>query len=169
MTKLKSLTAHPSFWLNYATFLMTTQNQPVAARAILLRATQSVPAPEHRALTAKFGALEFSSPNGDAERGRTVFEGLLGAYPRRSEIWDMYVDLERGRGEESEERVRGLYERMAGMKMKKRRAMFVFKRWLQWEETIGNEEGVQKVKDVAAEYARKLKERQDHDQDDDDE
>jgi rRNA biogenesis protein RRP5 len=164
MTKLKSLTAQSSFWLNYATFLMTTQNQPVAARALLLRATKSVPESEHRTLTAKFGALEFSSPNGDAERGRTVFEGLLGAYPKRWEIWDMYVDLERGRGKEGEERVRGLYERMAGMKMKKRRAMFVFKRWLQWEEGLENEEGVSKVKDIAAEYARKLKERQDEDE-----
>jgi rRNA biogenesis protein RRP5 len=157
MTKLKDLTSKPTFWLNYATFLLTTLNRPNDARALLLRATQSVPAHDHRLLTAKFGALEFSSPHGDAERGRTVFEGLLSAWPRRHDLWDMYVDLERGHGRA--ENVRGLYERMAGARMKKRRAMFVFKRWLEWEEKIGTEK--ERVKGLAAEYARKLKERED--------
>ena|ERR1700753_3031172 len=157
MTKLKDLTSKPTFWLNYATFLLTTLNHPTDARALLLRATQSVPSYEHRLLTAKFAALEFTSPNGDAERGRTVFEGLLSTWPKRYDLWDMYVDLERGHG--VAENVRRLYERMAGSRMKKRRAIFVFKKWLEWETKEGTEVDKEKVKEMAAEYARKLKER----------
>jgi rRNA biogenesis protein RRP5 len=156
MTHIKTLTPNPSFWLNYATFFMTTANKPDAARALLMRATQSVGLADHRALTAKFGALEFRSPNGDAERGRTVFEGLLSAYPRRFDLWDMYVDLEKSHGNQLN--ARKLYERMAKTKMKKQRAKFVFKKWLEFEEFAGQLEGMETVKGLAAEYVKKLQE-----------
>jgi len=41
--------------------------------------------------------------------------------------------------------------------MKKRRAMFVFKKWLEFEGKIGDEKSQERVKELAAEYARKLK------------
>jgi rRNA biogenesis protein RRP5 len=159
MTKLKSLSAKPTFWLNYATYLLTTRNDATAARSLLLRATQSVPTPAHRSLTAKFGALEFKSPAGDTERGRTIFEQLLSAYPKRLDVWETYMDLERGYG--SKERVRGLYERMVGVKMKKGKAVAVFKRWLEFEEVEGTEADKEKVRGLAGEYARRLKEKGD--------
>jgi rRNA biogenesis protein RRP5 len=154
MTKMKELTSQMPFWLNYATFLLTTRNNADSARALLMRAMQSVPESEHRNLTAKFGALEFTSPNGDTERGRTVFEGLLSTWPKRTELWDMYVDLERSQG--GEENVRQLYERMAKMKMKKRRAKFVFKKWLEFEERVGGKGKVDHVTTLATAYVKKL-------------
>ncbi|KKY24572.1 putative rrna biogenesis protein rrp5 [Diplodia seriata] len=156
MTKIKSITPNPSFWLNYATFAMTTQAQPDRARALLARATQSVPAHHHRHLAAKFGALEFTSPHGDPERGRTVFEGLLATFPKRWDLWDMLVDLERSRGEK--ESVRALYERMAGARMKARRARFVFRRWAEWEERNGDAKARERVEAMAREYAERLRE-----------
>ncbi|KAL1645997.1 rRNA biogenesis protein rrp5 [Diplodia intermedia] len=156
MTKNKSITPNPSFWLNYATFAMTTQAQPDRARALLARATQSVPAHHHRHLAAKFGALEFTSPHGDPERGRTVFEGLLATFPKRWDLWDMLVDLERSRGEK--EAVRALYERMAHARMKARRARFVFRRWADWEEVNGDAKARERVEALAREYAERLRE-----------
>jgi rRNA biogenesis protein RRP5 len=150
MTKNKSINSDSAFWLNYATFLMTTLNDPTRARAVLSRAVQSVPEHQHRQLTAKFGALEFHSSNGDPERGRTVFEGLLSAFPKRWDLWDMFVDLEKGKGEK--ENVRALYERMAESKMKKKRARFLFKKWLEWEESQGDKKGADRVKAKAKEY-----------------
>jgi rRNA biogenesis protein RRP5 len=154
MTKMKDLTSHMPFWLNYATFLLTTRNKPDGARALLMRAMQSVPESEHRSLTAKFGALEFTSPHGDTERGRTVFEGLLSTWPKRTELWDMYIDLERSHG--GEENVRQLYERMAKTKMKKRRAKFVFKKWLEFEQRVGGKGKVDHVTALATAYVTKL-------------
>lgn len=157
MTKIKSLTPAPSFWLNYATFLMTTLAQPDRARALLARATQSVPARDHRHLTAKFGALEFTSPNGDAERGRTIFENLLATFPKRWDLWDQLVDLERS-SKGDKENVRKLYERMAeGRRMKARRARFVFRRWAEWEEKNGDKKSKERVEAVAREYAERLR------------
>lgn len=167
MTKNKSITPNPSFWLNYATFLMTTLNNADRARALLARATQSVPAHHHRQLTAKFGALEFTSPHGDDERGRTVFEGLLATFPKRWDLWDMFVDLEKARGEK--ENVSRLYERMASSRMKARRAKFVFKKWAEWEEKNGDKKSRERVEALAKEYAEKLRERKDEEDEEDEE
>jgi rRNA biogenesis protein RRP5 len=158
MTHLKGLSAKPSFWLNYATFLMTSAGQPDAARSLLARAKQSLAddAAALRALTARFATLEFQSSHGDRERGRTVLEGLVDLWPRRTELWDAYVALEMG-SKGSVENARKLFGRMAGLKMKKRRARFVFKRWVEFEEKAGTPQDLERVKKLAAEYVKKLK------------
>ncbi|KAL5426711.1 hypothetical protein PMIN07_011730 [Paraphaeosphaeria minitans] len=137
MTKIKSFTPDPALWLSYATFLLTTfsPSSPARARALLSRATQSVPAPQHRYLTQKFAALEFK--HGDAERGRTIFEGLVAAWPKKWDVWDVYASLEIQHG--GVENVRGLFERMGRADMKKRRAEQVFRRWKEWEGSVGGE------------------------------
>ncbi|KAK6429466.1 rRNA biogenesis protein rrp5 [Oleoguttula sp. CCFEE 5521] len=152
----KSFRAVPEVWLNYATFLMSTYNKPDEARALLPRALQSIAKDEHRLLTAKFAGLEFRSTGGDAERGRTIFETLVGEWPKWTQGWDMWVDLERACiAEDKEEaiaRCRKLFERMSAVKMKKRRAKFVFKRWLEFEEKEGGEREVERVKGVAKKW-----------------
>ena len=153
MTKNKSFTPTPSLWLSYATFLMTTLQppSPSRARALLPRATQSVPASQHRYLTTKFAALEFKSAQGDAERGRTILEGLVSTWPKKGDIWDVYVDLERAHG--GEENVRGLFERMAKVSgLKRKRARVVFGKWRDWEESVGNKKGMEKVKGLEREW-----------------
>ena len=155
MTKLKSLTTLPTFWLNYATFLMTTLAASSRARALLPRATQSVPTYLHRQLTTKFAALEFQSPKGDTERGRTLFEGLVATFPRRWDIWDVFIDLEVAKGER--ENARALFERLEAMPMKSKRAKVFFKRWLKFEEDSGDAEAGEKVKAKAAIYVEKTK------------
>ncbi|CAK3974397.1 rRNA biogenesis RRP5 [Lecanosticta acicola] len=157
----KEFRAAPQVWLNYATFLMDKLNTPDAARALLVKAMHSVPKPEHRLFVAKFGALEFRSPNGLPERGRTVFEELLAVHPGWSSGWDMFVDLERSRLASHKEpgqadKVRSLYERMAAKRMKKRRAKFLFKRWLEFEEGQKDAKQVERVKALAKDYVAKL-------------
>ncbi|ORY15336.1 rRNA biogenesis protein-like protein RRP5 [Clohesyomyces aquaticus] len=145
MIKNKSFTPDPQLWLSYAAFLMSTIQPPsqARARALLPRATQSVPESQHRYLTSKFAALEFKLPNGDSERGRTIFEGLVSAWPNKGDIWDMYLALEISHG--GENNVRDLFERMTKGKLKKRRGETLFKKWRGWEETVGNAKGAERV------------------------
>ncbi|KAL9096845.1 MAG: hypothetical protein Q9165_000809 [Trypethelium subeluteriae] len=168
MTRTKAFSANPALWLNYATFLMTTLHDPTRARALLSRAAQSVPEHLHRHLTTRFAALEFTSPAGEPERGRTIFEGLLSTFPKRGDLWDQFVDLEMGHGEVAS--VRDLFERMTsggtgagageGVKMKARRARFVFKRWLEFEEQRGTAREVEEVKKRAERFVERLREEQ---------
>jgi rRNA biogenesis protein RRP5 len=151
MTKNKSFTPDPNFWLGYATFLMDVLSppSPTRARALLQRATQSVPSTQHRHLTQKFAALEFKSSNGDAERGRTIFEGLVSTWPKKGDVWDVYLSLELSHG--SDENVRDLFERMS-KSGKKKRAATVFKNWAEWEEGKGNAKGVERVRALEARW-----------------
>ncbi|KAF1345880.1 hypothetical protein BDV97DRAFT_359297 [Delphinella strobiligena] len=157
----KSFRAQPKLWENYTAFLFNNANAPSRARALLPRALQSTHKSAHRALTARFAAMEFKSKNGDPERGRTLFEGILAEWPRWTQGWDQFVDLERGLLGQDGERgsvshVRGLFERMSKLKMKKRRARFVFKRWLEFEEGLDGKLGqAERVKALAREYVEK--------------
>jgi rRNA biogenesis protein RRP5 len=161
----KSFRASPEVWLNYATFLMDSLEAPDRARALLTQSHLSIPTTEQRALTAKFAALEFHAKHGDPERGRTIFESLISEWPKWSSGWDTWVDLERARidrvegadaKKEAKDKSRALYERMATQKMKKRRALFVFKRWLAFETEHGSPKQAERVKALAAEYVQSM-------------
>lgn len=148
----------PDLHLNYATFLMTTVAAPDRARALLPRAMQSLPPHTHLALTSKFAQLEFTSPNGDPERGRTVFETLLAQWPKRLDLWNVLIDLELKRGGDKGV-VRKLFERVTstgsgGPSLKTKQAKFFFKRWLEFEEKEGDGKSQERVKALAAEFVR---------------
>ena len=43
------------------------------------------------AIISKFAQFEFKY--GDIERGRTMFESLLSSYPRRVDLWCVYLNM----------------------------------------------------------------------------
>ena len=151
-TMVKKFSQNPKVWLNYATFLFNTVGAPARARALLPRAMQSLPKYDHLDITSKFAQLEFRSPNGDAERGRTIFEGLVSTFPKRIDLWNVLLDLEIKQGDK--EQVRRLLERVTTGKLKPRKAKYFFKRWLDFEEKEGNVKSCEMVKAKAAEYVR---------------
>ncbi|KAL4893466.1 hypothetical protein BDV59DRAFT_26030 [Aspergillus ambiguus] len=172
-TALKKKIFHSSkFYLNYASFLFDTMADPERGRALLPRALQSLPSHTHVETTSKFGQLEFRSANGDVERGRTVFEGLLSSFPKRIDLWNILLDLEIKVGDA--EQVRRLFERVLGIrdtkkgavsvddnkKLRPKQARFIFKKWLAFEEKLaadgGNEKMVEDIKAKAAEYVKSL-------------
>lgn len=42
-------------------------------------------------MIAKFAQLEFRY--GDAERGRAMFDKVLTSYPKRTDLWSVFIDL----------------------------------------------------------------------------
>jgi rRNA biogenesis protein RRP5 len=150
---VKKFSQSPSVWYNYAHFLSATLGAPDRARLLLPRALQSLPPHAHLATTVKFAALEFHSPNGSAERGRTMFEGVLSTFPKRLDLWSQLLDLEIGAGDD--ELVRQLFERVTKIKgLKPKGAKAWFKRWSEWEETHGDKKSQEKVKARAGEWVR---------------
>ena len=149
---VKKFSQDPKAWLNYATFLFDTMAAPQQARDLLPRALQSLPKHHHVDLTSKFAQLEFRSANGNAERGRTIFEGLLSTFPKRLDLWNVMLDLEIKAGDK--DRVRRLFGRVTASKLKAKKAKYFFKRWLEFEEKEGDDQSCEKVKARAAEYVR---------------
>lgn len=56
--------------------------QPSCFRLVLLAGVDVI---------AKFAQLEFRY--GDAERGRAMFDKVLTSYPKRTDLWSVFIDL----------------------------------------------------------------------------
>ncbi|KAL6890947.1 hypothetical protein GGI43DRAFT_210794 [Trichoderma evansii] len=149
----------PSVWTNYAHFLHVTKNEPARARALLPRATQQLDSHNGQNMVSRFAALEFRSPNGEPERGRTMFEGLLAAFPKKGDIWNQLLDLEIGIASSSADHtaVRDVFERRTRVKgLKPQQAEKWFRRWAAWEEKL-DPKGKDKVMAKAQEWASGFK------------
>lgn len=135
---------------------------PERARALLKRATQVLGKETHLyiALLPKFAALEFRSPNGDKEQGRTLFENLLATYPKKFDLWNQLIDLETSAADADKGVIRDLFDRGSKVKgLKPRQAKAWFRRWAQWEEKNGDKKSREKVSAKAQEWARTAAER----------
>lgn len=149
----------PGVWINYATFLFNTAEEPERARDLLAQALNTLPAFTHFNLISKFAQLEFRSKKGVPERGRTIFEGLLASFPKRVDLYNVMLDMEMKLGQDgngNEENIRAVFERIfsGGTRLKPKQARHFFKRWLAFEESQGDERRVEQVKARAAEYVK---------------
>lgn len=148
----------PSVWTNYAHFLHVTQGEPAQARALLPRATQQLPNHLGQTIISRFAALEFRSPHGEPEVGRTMFEGLLAAYPKKGDLWSQLLDLEAGISGDNATAVRDVFERRTRVKgLKPQQAEKWFRRWAEWEEKREGTKGKDRIMAKAQEWASKFK------------
>lgn len=151
-------------WTNYAHFLHVTKGEPQRARALLPRATQQLGDKHSQGLIGRFAALEFRSPHGEAEHGRTLFAKLLDVFPKKGDLWGQLVDLEIGAaGEDGDvDAVRDVFERRTRVKgLKPQQAEKWFRRWAAWEEKRdpkGKQRVMAKAQDWAVAYKNKSKE-----------
>ncbi|KKA28059.1 hypothetical protein TD95_001563 [Thielaviopsis punctulata] len=155
----------PNVWANYAHFLHATLGRPDRARALLRRALQALKDPRtHLPLTVKFAALEFRSPHGDVERGRTFFAGILDANPKKGDLWSQLLDLELAHAVAVPDRadasaIRDLFERRTRVPgLKPVPAQKWFERWAEWEartDEAGREKVMAKAKAWVMAYKTK--------------
>ncbi|XP_048464836.1 protein RRP5 homolog isoform X3 [Rhincodon typus] len=146
-TMLKRFRQESTVWLSYATFLLK-QGKTDSTNALLQRALKCLPQKEHVDIIAKFAQLEFRL--GDTERAKAMFESTLSNYPKRTDLWSVYIDMMVKHG--SQDEVRHLFERVIHLKLAPKKMKFFFKRYLEYEKKHGSEERVQAVKEKALEY-----------------
>lgn len=160
-------------WENYADYLHKVAGKPEQARALVKRATQALDGRHHLPLLVRFAALEFHSPNGDPETGRTLFEGLLSGYPKRFDLWNQLLDLETaayakekkkdkegGGGGVDATAVRDVFERGTKVRgLKADKAKRWFQRWARWEDENGDAKSREKVSARAQLWAREAEAR----------
>ena len=159
-TMLKKFSQSSKVWVNYAAYLLE-HNRLEEARDLLPRSLKILPKRKcnlsRRCLhvliadvktVSKFAQLQFkfSSP----EHGRTIMTGLLANYPRRFDLWSIFLDLEIKQGEPAV--IRRLFQSVLAMKMSSKKAKFFFKKWSQWEQESGDAAGIAEVKRLAKEY-----------------
>ena len=97
-------------------------NDAERARTILSEGLKAVERRKHVKLINRFARLEYTK--GEPERGRTLMEGLLKTMPKRLDLWNTLIDLERKQG--NTEGVRTLFDRMLANKISLVKAKTIF-------------------------------------------
>ncbi|MCO5551934.1 hypothetical protein L7F22_005441 [Adiantum nelumboides] len=124
------------------------QSMPDAAHKTLDRALLSLPQRKHIKAISQAAIAEFKI--GSAERARNLFESILRNYPKRVDLWNVYLDQETVLGDSSV--IRALFERVTSLELPPKKMKFLFKKYLEYEKTHGNEERVDYVKGKAMQY-----------------
>lgn len=133
-----------------------------AGRQTLEKALLSLEKPKHVTVIMKFAQLEYRY--GSSERGRTVFSSLCANFPKRLDLWSVYLDMEIGRyrsalkaDDEAEKEaglasVRLLFEKCLSLDLSTKKTKFVFKRWLNFEVEAGDKDAQDRVRSKARAY-----------------
>ncbi|KAI0778417.1 U3 snoRNP-associated protein Rrp5 [Trametes elegans] len=121
------------------------------ARKLLPRSLQSLEKRKHLKTICKFAQLEYKL--GDPERGKTIFEGIVDSHPKRWDMWSIYIDMEAVQGDIMS--LRNLFNRVLTLKMTSHKAKSFFKKWLELERRLGDEEGQATVKEKAIEWTQR--------------
>jgi len=150
----KKFSDNPKVWTQWAEARFSS-GDAAKGRTLLQRALRGAHKSHHVALTQRFALLEFRSTAGSTERGRTLFEGLLAAYPKRLDLWFVYVDAEVKNGEV--DRARGLLERLAGGVLGQHKMKSALNRYMRFEKEQGTAEGVAHVTRLAQAYVARIK------------
>ncbi|KAF8633036.1 hypothetical protein AX15_001626 [Amanita polypyramis BW_CC] len=137
-------------WTSFCRFYLDKGNLE-EARKLLPRSLQSLEKRKHLKTISKFAQLEYK--HGDPERGRTVFEGIVDSHPKRWDLWSIYMDMEAGQG--NIQNLRSLFDRVLALKMTSHKAKSFFKKWLELERKLGDEEGAMMVKQKAVEWTQR--------------
>ncbi|KFP86282.1 Protein RRP5, partial [Apaloderma vittatum] len=146
-TMLKRFRQEKSVWLKYASFLLK-QGQTEATHRLLERALKALATKEHVDVISRFAQLEFRF--GDSEHAKALFESTLSSYPKRTDIWSIYMDIMIKHGSQKE--VRDIFERVIHLSLAPKKMKFFFKRYLDYEKKFGTTESVLAVKRAALEY-----------------
>ncbi|TIB10065.1 hypothetical protein E3P89_02978 [Wallemia ichthyophaga] len=155
----KKFGAHIILWVNYAEFKFRVEDAN-GARSLLTRSLKSLDKRDHVACISKFAQLEFKV--GDAERGKTIFEGIIESHPKQLDQWFVYIDM-LARTEDVAG-LRNVFEKLLALKLSTKKAKSVFKKWLTIEKEIGDENGVRDVKQRAVAWNEQREQHGQHDE-----
>ncbi|PIK58595.1 hypothetical protein BSL78_04501 [Apostichopus japonicus] len=131
-----------SVWVQYGTFLMHHGKQD-SAKNLLQRSFKSLAKKDHIDVISKFAQLEYKV--GEPEQGQTMFENVLSNYPKRTDIWSIYLDMVIKTGDMKNVRV-------ITLNLSPKKIKFFFNRFLEFEKKHGTEAEVDAVKQKAIEY-----------------
>ena len=146
-------------WSSYIEFLFEMRSQDgefTEPKTILQRSLQALPKANHVNIISKFGMLEFRF--GSPEHGRTMFEGIVSNYPKRMDIWSIYMDMEikhGGEGKANQAQARHLFERCLSLdeiSRKPKKMKLVFRKYMEYENSLGNEKRLGELRQRVEQY-----------------
>eukprot|EP00754_Rhynchopus_humris_P024899 Rhum_TRINITY_DN14920_c10_g2::Rhum_TRINITY_DN14920_c10_g2_i1::g.127637::m.127637/K14792/RRP5, PDCD11; rRNA biogenesis protein RRP5 len=107
---------------------------------------------QHVEILIKTGCLQYRQ--GSIDKGRTVFEGLIVKYPKRTDIWSVYLDMELVVLPRLSDptRIRNVYDRITSVNLSSKKMQYFLTRYMGFEKDHGTPERVAYVKQRAVDF-----------------
>lgn len=138
-------------WVGYARFLIERGNQDELNRQQkrMLGGGDGLPDKLRVQALLKIGCLQFRE--GSIDRGRTIFEGLIVKYPKRTDIWSVYLDMEQVVLPRLKDpsRIRSVFDRVTSLSMSSKKMQYFLTRYAAFEREHGDEARQEHVKQRA--------------------
>ncbi|CAG0884687.1 unnamed protein product [Darwinula stevensoni] len=148
---LKRFRDNKSIWISCGEFYMKNGKWE-NARGTMQKALKSLPKSHHVEVISKFALMEMR--NGEAERGKTLFETLLTTYPSRVDIWSIYVDgLVKLQDIKS---ARAALEKAISQSLPPKKMRCLFKKYVAFEELHGTSADLSRVRESARQYLARI-------------
>ncbi|KAJ1977534.1 rRNA biogenesis protein rrp5 [Dimargaris verticillata] len=151
LTLLKKFSGSCKAWTLCGAFYLR-HRMSTKAHELLQRCIQVLPKRKHLKAISRFGIMEFKE--GDPERGRTIFEGIISNHPKRLDLWSVFIDMETKAQHLTN--VRMLFQRVLALNLSTKKTKFFFKKWLAFEKKFGSIQDVEAVKQRALEYVQSV-------------
>uniref|UniRef100_A0A8I6WUQ3 Pre-mRNA-splicing factor Syf1/CRNKL1-like C-terminal HAT-repeats domain-containing protein n=1 Tax=Hordeum vulgare subsp. vulgare TaxID=112509 RepID=A0A8I6WUQ3_HORVV len=139
-------------WLRRIRFSLGQGKDVEYINFVVNRALVGLPQRKRIRLLTQTAILEFKC--WAHEEGRSRFEQILWDYPTRTDIWSVYLDQEIRLGDT--EIVRALFERVICLSLPPKKMKFLFKKYLRYEKSQGDEERIEHVKQKALEFVNMI-------------
>ncbi|TDH67746.1 hypothetical protein CCR75_005322 [Bremia lactucae] len=149
-TMQKKFRSSKQTWIQSLQYLVR-HNQFAEAAETLQRSLKSLAAHKHLPVILKYGQLLYGQS--ELDKARTIFEGILANYPKRMDLWNVYLDKEIKFGDVA--LVRALFERLVSMDFSAKKMKFLFKKYLRFEQEQGDDEHVEHVKQLAMDFVQR--------------
>ncbi|GMF45158.1 unnamed protein product [Phytophthora fragariaefolia] len=146
-TMQKKFRTSKQTWIRSLQYLVGQKLFAEAAET-LQRSLKSLSAHKHLPVILKYGQLLYEQ--GELDKARTIFEGILANYPKRMDLWNVYLDKEIKFGAVA--LVRALFERLLAMDFSAKKMKFLFKKYMQFEQDQGDNKHVEHVKQLAKDF-----------------
>ncbi|KAF0686374.1 Aste57867_21818 [Aphanomyces stellatus] len=146
-TMHKKFNTSAKVWLACLKWHMAAEDA-AGARTLLQRSMQSLPKHKHLKVLTKFALMQYEF--GEHEHGRTMFEQMVASYPKKMDLWNVYLDREIKYG--AQESTRLLFERALALPLSAKKMKSLFKKYLSYEIDHGTDASVTHVQELAAAY-----------------
>ncbi|KAK7794795.1 hypothetical protein R5R35_004134 [Gryllus longicercus] len=123
------------------------------SRQLMQRALTVLDKKYHVEVLTRYARME--NEWGETERAETLMENVLTSYPKRIDVWSVYIDmLVKSKKFDIARQVldRAVIQKLPVAKMK-----FLFKKYLSFEQTHGTPDRVEKIREMAKNFVENLK------------
>merc|ERR1712150_199951 len=144
-TMIRRFGQNKDVWIDFGAFLFK-QGNTSEAHSIMHRSLKSLPKAQHIDVLSKYAQNEFIY--GAVERGKTLFENILSSYPRRSDVWSLYVDMLVKVNDIDLARL--VLERQLQSTVSKKGVNNAFKKWMEFEKRHGTLDSIIIAKEKAS-------------------